>query len=471
MTATEQKPERDDPVGTAPGSDPGSVSASSGGSGSASERVSPPKRRWRKGLITASFLGPALVVLGAFVLYPIVFTVVRSFYDANGNPAGFQNYVTMFTSQSTFTAIRNNIMWVVVAPLVCTVLGLIFAVLMEKVSWSGAFKLIIFMPMAISMLAAGVIFRSMFQENPNQGVVNAVISGVESAFSDSADYPGAKARPDTGVEETSGTIATVDALAPSQTKTFALVGIRASALPERAEQAAQPPAPQADQITGTVFSDVVSGGGGTNGVIEQGKPGLPGVKVDAVNPEGQVAATTLTESDGTFTLSGLDPGQTYRIALPASNFQEGFQGVSWLGPTLINLVIILAYVWIWAGFAMVMISSGMSAIDRSLLEASRVDGANEWQVFSKITVPLLSPVLIVVFITLVINVLKIFDLVYVIPPGQSKPAANVIAVEMWTVSFGGGNNQGLGSALAILLLILVLPAMIMNIRRFREEGR
>lgn len=145
--------------------------------------------------------------------------------------------------------------------------------------------------------------------------------------------------------------------------------------------------------------------------------------------------------------------------------------MSWLGPTLINLVIILAYVWIWAGFAMVMISSGMSAIDRSLLEASRVDGANEWQVFSKITVPLLSPVLIVVFITLVINVLKIFDLVYVIPPGQSKPAANVIAVEMWTVSFGGGNNQGLGSALAILLLILVLPAMIMNIRRFREEGR
>ena len=100
-----------------------------------------------------------------------------------------------------------------------------------------------------------------------------------------------------------------------------------------------------------------------------------------------------------------------------------------------------------------------------------MDGANEWRVFTRITAPLLAPVLLVVFVTLIINVLKIFDLVYVIPPGTSKPAANVIAVEMWTVSFGGGNDYGLGSALAILLLILVLPSMILNIRRFREERR
>jgi alpha-glucoside transport system permease protein len=66
-------------------------------------------------------------------------------------------------------------------------------------------------------------------------------------------------------------------------------------------------------------------------------------------------------------------------------------------------------------------------------------------------------------------VLKIFDLVYVIPPGASKPAANVIAVQMWNVSFGGGNDQGLGSALSIFLLVLVLPAIILNIRRFRSD--
>ena len=118
---------------------------------------------------------------------------------------------------------------------------------------------------------------------------------------------------------------------------------------------------------------------------------------------------------------------------------------------------------------MIMIASGLSAIDRSLQEAARTDGATEWQVFSRITAPLLAPVLVVVLVTLIINVLKIFDLVYVIPPGASKPAANVIAVEMWTVSFGGGSDQGLGSALAILLLVLVLPAMIINVRRLRQE--
>jgi alpha-glucoside transport system permease protein len=134
-------------------------------------------------------------------------------------------------------------------------------------------------------------------------------------------------------------------------------------------------------------------------------------------------------------------------------------------------VTILAYVWIWAGFAMVLIASGLSAVDRSLLEAARTDGANEWQVFRKITVPQLAPVLMVVFVTLVINVLKIFDLVYVIPPGVSKPAADVIATRMWTVSFGGGNDQGLGSALAIFLLLLVLPAILVNIRNFRKGGQ
>ncbi|WRS30153.1 ABC transporter permease subunit [Actinomycetaceae bacterium MB13-C1-2] len=411
-------------------------------------------------------------MLGALVVYPIIFTVIRSFYSAGGDQmVGFDNYAKMFTSASTFQAIKNNIIWVIVAPLTCTVLGLIFAVLMEKISWNSAFKLIIFMPMAISMLAAGVIFRGMFQENPNQGVVNAAIAGISQAFSGTTAYPGAKARPDVGIEQDAGTIATSETVAAGNSQLFPLVSIKATEIPESAEQAAEPIAAEADQITGTVFSDVIHGGGGTNGIIEDGKSGLPGIHVDAVAPDGQVAAATITDQTGAFTLSGLDPGVEYRVALPPSNFGEGFQGVSWLGPSLINLVVILSYVWIWAGFAMVMISSGMSAIDRSLLEAARVDGASEWKVFTRITVPLLAPVLTVVFITLVINVLKIFDLVYVIPPGASKPAANVIAVEMWTVSFGGGNNQGLGSALAILLLLLVLPAMIMNIKRFREEGR
>ncbi|MGH2539977.1 MAG: carbohydrate ABC transporter permease, partial [Actinomycetota bacterium] len=141
---------------------------------------------------------------------------------------------------------------------------------------------------------------------------------------------------------------------------------------------------------------------------------------------------------------------------------------TWLGPTLVTPAIIVSYVWIWAGFAMVVIAAGLAAIPRETLEASRVDGANEWQVFGRVTVPLLAPLLAVVFVTLVINVLKIFDLVLVIAPGSAQRDANVIALQLWKTAFGI-RDFGLGSALAVFLLLLVLPAMAFNIRRFRAE--
>jgi alpha-glucoside transport system permease protein len=429
-------------------------------------------RRRRTSLVASVFLLPALLVLGALVIYPVIYTIIRSFYDAKGDTfVGFSNYVVMFTSDSTFTAIKNNAIWVLVAPALCTVLGLIFAVLMERIRWSTAFKLVVFMPMAISMLAAGVIFRTMFQESPDLGVVNAAIKGVESVFSDQSSYPGARARDGVGLEPLNDAIAGEEVLTGGRTQEFPLVGIKAGNMPEEAEQAEEAPTASADQITGTVWLDVVKGGGGTQGKIDPGKMGLPGVHVDAVGPDGTRAATATTDADGTYVLGGLDPGTEYQIVLPASNFGQGFQGISWLSSSYITIVVIMSYVWIWAGFAMVMIASGLSAVDRSCLEAARVDGANEWQVFTRITAPMLAPTITVVFVTLIVNVLKIFDLVYVIPPGESKPAANVIAVEMWTVSFGGGNDQGLGSALAVLLLVLVAPVMVMNVRRFRQEAK
>ncbi|HRP99825.1 MAG TPA: ABC transporter permease subunit, partial [Terrimesophilobacter sp.] len=409
------------------------------------------------------------VILGALVVYPIVYTLVRSLFDASGDTfVGPENYIEMFRRESTFTAIRNNIIWVIVAPVACTILGLIFAVLMDKIRWSTAFKLIIFMPMAISMLAAGVIFRMMFQESPQLGVVNAGIVAVHDVFVDEAAYPGANVRPDSGLANIAGAIVADGTFADGSTVDVPLVGIRADSLPEDTVAAKPVDTPGAGEISGTVWLDFVRGGGGVNGVIDPSEVGLPGIRVDAVSADGSVMASATTDAEGRYIISGLDPG-TYAIALPAENFDEGYQGVSWLGEAFITGVIILSYVWIWAGFAMIMIASGLSAIDRSLQEAARMDGANEWQVFRRITAPLLAPVIVVVFVTLIINVLKIFDLVYVIPPGVSKPAANVIAVEMWTVSFGGGNDYGLGSALALLLLLLVLPSMIINIRRFREE--
>ncbi len=106
-----------------------------------------------------------------------------------------------------------------------------------------------------------------------------------------------------------------------------------------------------------------------------------------------------------------------RVAIGKETFEEPFSGVSWLGSSLITPAIMLAYIWVWAGFAMVVIGAGLAAIPRDLLEAARTDGATERQVFRRVTVPLLRPVLVVVFVTMLINVLKVFDIVLSVAPG------------------------------------------------------
>src|SRR5690606_23208301 len=103
--------------------------------------------------------------------------------------------------------------------------------------------------------------------------------------------------------------------------------------------------------------------------------------------------------------------QSYRVAISPSTFAAPFEGVSWLGSKLINPSVMIAYIWVWAGFAMVIIAAGLSSISREVLEAARTDGATEWQVFRRVTVPMLAPVLSVVFITMIINVLKVFDII------------------------------------------------------------
>jgi alpha-glucoside transport system permease protein len=118
----------------------------------------------------------------------------------------------------------------------------------------------------------------------------------------------------------------------------------------------------------------------------------------------------------------------------------------------------------------VVIAAGLSAMPRDVLEAARTDGATEWQVFRRVTVPLLAPVLSVVFITMVINVLKVFDLVITLAPGSSQNAASVIALAMWRTSFGGINDFGTGSAIAVFLFVLVIPVLLLNLKRFRAEA-
>lgn len=431
----------------------------------------PPDRESGRSWLSMVFLAPALLLLAVFVLYPIGFSVVRSLYDAPGKEfVGFDNYVSLFTDGNTATALKNNIIWVVVAPTLVTVLGLMFAVLTERISWVTVFKTLVFMPMAVSFLASGVIFRLVYEQEPERGLANAVVVSVHDMFSSSTGYPGARpSDPDAFPAASNGTVTSADTFSTGSTAQIPLLAVQQDDVPSDAvpAQEASDSVSNAD-IGGTVWLDFTLGGGGEPGVIDDTEKGLPGLEVEAVDPDGQVVGTATTADDGTFTVSGLSPGD-YQLQLQASNFSEPFNGVTWLGPKLVTPAIIAAYIWIYAGFAMVLIAAGMAAIPRGALEAARMDGATEWQVFRRVTMPLLAPVLVVVFVTLVINVLKVFDLVFIIAPGSVQPDANVLALQMWKVSFGGGQDQGLGSAIGVFLLFLVVPAMVFNIRRFRKE--
>ncbi|WP_433449485.1 ABC transporter permease subunit [Streptomyces sp. CA-142005] len=428
------------------------------------------RSRRRARLIALLFVFPALLLLGALVVYPVLFSVGRSFFDASGTRfVGGGNYAEMFRDPATLKAIRNTAIWVVVAPSLLTGLGLILAVLVEKVRWATAFKLLLFMPMAVSFLAAGIIFRLAYDEDPNKGVLNAAVVSVHDAFKGTSSYPTARGRQGLLTQDDDGSWRT--AASAGHSVTLPMVGVLPKDLPKGAEPADAAASRKAapGELRGVVYLDFTPGGGGRQGKVDAKESGLPGMKVQAVR-DGRTVASTITAADGSFRFAGLRAG-SYTVRLPQSNFAPPYQGVSWLGPTLVTPAIIGAYLWIWTGFAMVLIGAGLSTLPRDALEAARMDGANEWQIFRRITVPLLAPVLTVVFVTLVINVMKVFDLVYIIAPGPVQEDATVLATQMWLVSFGGGNNQGLGSALGVLLLLLVIPAMVFNVRRFRRSQR
>jgi ABC-type sugar transport system permease subunit len=427
----------------------------------------PGEKKW----LALAFLAPALVLLLGIVVYPLVYSVVRSlFTDTSaggfGSFTGLSNYKDIFTDGSTLRAVKNNVIWVVVAPTIVTILGLIFAVLSERIRWSTVFKTILFMPMAISFLASAVTFDLIYADQPSQGLANAVTVGIHDTFARSSPYPGEHPRDAkllVGSDKAGYTTRTpVSAGTPVM---LPLTGLDLTSPPSRAAQALVPGPSTA--LSGVVWNDFRLGGGGTVGAVDKGELGLGGVKVEAVQGS-RVVATTKAAPDGAFSFSELTSGQ-YLLRLPASDFAAAYQGLSWLGPDLITPAIIIAYLWIYAGFAMVLLAAGMSSIPRDALEAARIDGATEWQVFRRVTVPLLAPVLVVVFVTLVINVLKVFDIVYVIEQaaGANAKYGDVLAVSLYDAY--GNQQYGLASAIGVLLVLLVIPAMAFNIRRFRRN--
>jgi alpha-glucoside transport system permease protein len=413
------------------------------------------------------FLGPTLVLLGVWIVYPTIRTIIRSFYDRDGDEfIGLDNYETLFTDDTLVTAIKNNFLWLLIVPAFVTAIGLVFAVLLERIRFSVAFKVVVFMPMAISLFAAGVIWRLMYEKDPSQGTVNAAVAVVKDAVSPSGVLSAAQPSTDELQRGPAGSLVLEKPLAAGDVAQLGLTGIRSSDVPAGAVQAMVPEA-LAGGIAGVVWRDFKPGGG-TPGEVEEEELGLPGITVELRDDSGRRVLETQTEPNGTFAFEDVEPG-SYRAAIGADTFSEPYAGVSWLGASLITPAVMMAYIWVWAGFSMVVIAAGLAAIPRDLLEAARTDGATEWQVFRRVTIPLLAPVLTVVFVTMLIYVLKVFDIVISVAPGSVQDDANVIALAMWRTSFGGVNDFGLGAAIAVFLFLLVIPILVLNIRRFRRE--
>ena len=131
-----------------------------------------------------------------------------------------------------------------------------------------------------------------------------------------------------------------------------------------------------------------------------------------------------------------------------------------------NIALVVVAAWIWTGFGMVILSAALKGISAELLEAARVDGANELQVFRGITLPLLMPTIAVVATTMIITALKAFDIVYVMTNGAFD--TDVMANRMYKELFNF-SQPGRASAVATILVLLIIPVMIFNVRRFQAQ--
>lgn len=132
-----------------------------------------------------------------------------------------------------------------------------------------------------------------------------------------------------------------------------------------------------------------------------------------------------------------------------------------------NLMLMVIMVWMQTGFAMIVLSAAIKAIPDEIIEAARIDGASEWRVFRHITIPTIFPTVVVVTTYMVINALKVFDIVFVM--GNAEANGTEVIAERMIRWFFIGDHNGRGAAIAVVLFLAVIPVMVWNVRRFREQ--
>ena len=164
------------------------------------------------------------------------------------------------------------------------------------------------------------------------------------------------------------------------------------------------------------------------------------------------------------------PGQEQIGLLNAIVVAFGFEPQAWLTiPIWNNLFLMAIMIWIQTGLAMVIFSAALRGIPKEMLEAARIDGASEFKIFTKIIIPYLEKTILVIWTIITILVLKIFDIILAMTNGQWN--TEVLANLMYDWMFRGGGDSGRGSLMAIVIMIGVIPIMIWNIRRHKEDEK
>jgi ABC-type sugar transport system permease subunit len=475
----------------------------------------------------AVFLGPAVFLLFILMVYPSLETIRLSFMDRQAeNYVGFDNYQYALTSSKMQEAFGNNLLWLVVFTIGTVLFGLLIATLTDRVRYEAFAKAVIFLPMAISFVGAGVIWKFVYDLKPpgtplqpgNQiGVLNAVVVSLEpdGNLNDALNALQAQGIPATRTDveniiietETSALEEAVTAGDLTQERVDQLLAILPNAASDYLNGKLPPPDQEwqalgqwprvAISSINTVLAAQPEGSGRAicNAIPYACVYAIEDVEEAAIdsavtaNELNQARADDLKDELRNAALAYATRGErpsgegwqtvdqwdgvitgVKEINLRAVNstLDTGSQPIDWIRQQGINnFSLIIVAVWIWTGFCMVVLSAALKAIPQELFEAARVDGANEFRIFFSITIPQLMPTLTVVTTTMIVNVLKVFDIVYVMTAGNF--GTEVIANRMYQEMYSGNREFGHASAIAVILMLAIIPVMIFNISQFRKQ--
>lgn len=204
---------------------------------------------------------------------------------------------------------------------------------------------------------------------------------------------------------------------------------------------------------------------------------LLAVLADSVKYEVLIKTIVFVPMGISFTAAGIiwrfvyspDPSTGVLNAIVANIFHA--DPIAWLGRTdLVNFALIITAIWTSTGFSLVVFSAALKGLPGEVLEAALVDGANSLQRFWRVVIPMLWPTALVLITTTIIGVLKLFDLVFIMTDGGPRGASRIIGYTMYSETFIA-NRPGYGAAVAVIMLVLVLPFVIFNVRRFQSEGQ